>query len=89
MSELSSMVVVSIETQGAASAGHPVAMAPEHLFSYFQELLSGASEMLIDCIANDLEDFERTGHVSANVRHLLGRAQCLADADRIMVKFAA
>jgi hypothetical protein len=83
------MVGVSSEFQGVASFGHPQATVQEHLFSYFQELLSGASEMLIDCIAHDLEVFERTGHVSANVRHLLGRAQCLADADRIMVKFAA
>jgi hypothetical protein len=83
------MFGVSSENQGVASIGHPHAMVQEHLFPYFRELLAGASEILIDCIAKDLEDFELTGHVSANVRHLLGRAQCLADADRIMVKFAA
>lgn len=59
------------------------------LYPYIAELLSDASQVMLDYLSEDLGDYERTGHASATIEHFLGRARCLADADRIAMKFAA
>jgi hypothetical protein len=61
----------------------------EDLEPYFLELLADMTEAAIDVVADDLDVFEQTGQVTLNLFRLLRRAQCLSDADRITLKFAA
>ncbi len=56
---------------------------------YIAELLSDAPQVMLDYLSEDLGDYERTGHASAIIQRFLDRARCLADADRIAMKFAA
>jgi hypothetical protein len=52
-------------------------------------LLEDASRVVLDYLAEDLSEYERSGFASRTMVRLLERARCLADADRIATKFAA
>jgi hypothetical protein len=59
------------------------------LYPYLAELLEDAPQVTLDFLTEDLRNYERTGFASATISRLLGRARCLAEADRIERKFAA
>ena len=61
----------------------------QDLFPYLAELLEDAPQIMLDFLTEDLGVYERTGHASLTISRLLGRARCLAEADRIEEKFAA
>jgi hypothetical protein len=65
-----------------------VAQDPD-LYPYLAELLEDASRVVLDYLAEDLSEYERSGFASRTMVRLLERARCLADADRIATKFAA
>jgi hypothetical protein len=66
------------------------ANAPElDLYPYLAELLGDAPQVVLDYLAEDLAEYERAGFASKTMLRLLERARCLADADRIEMKFAA
>lgn len=58
-------------------------------FPYFAELLADAPQVVLDYLAEDLAEYERSGFASKTMVRLLERARCLADADRIEMNFAA
>lgn len=59
------------------------------LYPYFAELLEDAPQIVLDYVAEDLDEYERTGRASATIERMLQRARCLADSDRIAMKYAA
>jgi hypothetical protein len=59
------------------------------LYPYLAELLEDVPQVTLDFLTEDLGRYEQTGHASATISRLLGRARCLAEADRIERKFAA
>jgi hypothetical protein len=61
----------------------------QDLYPYLTELLEDAPQVVLDYLTEDLGRYERTGYASATISRLLGRARCLAEADRIERKFAA
>lgn len=61
----------------------------QDLYPYIAELLEDAPQVTLDFLTEDLGRYERTGYASTTISRLLGRARCLADADRIAMKFAA
>lgn len=61
----------------------------QDLFPYLAELLADAPQITLDFLTEDLGRYEQTGIASITISRLLGRARCLADADRIERKFAA
>jgi len=61
----------------------------QDLYTYLAELLEDAPQVTLDFLTEDLARFERTGYASTTISRLLGRARCIAEADRIVRKFAA
>jgi len=61
----------------------------QDLFPYLAELLEDASQVTLDFLTEDLGRYEQTGYASTTISRLLSRARCLAEADRIAMKFAA
>jgi hypothetical protein len=61
----------------------------QDLFPYLAELLKDAPQFTLDFLTEDLGRYEQTGYASTTISRLLGRARCLAEADRIERKFAA
>jgi hypothetical protein len=61
----------------------------QDLYPYIAELLEDAPQVMLDFLTEDLGRYERTGHASMTISRLLVRARCLAEADRIAMKFAA
>lgn len=59
------------------------------LYPYLAELLEDVPQVMLDFLTEDLGRYEQTGQASATISRLLGRARCLAEADRIERKFAA
>jgi hypothetical protein len=52
-----------------------------------QELISSMPDIKVRAITQDLDVYERTGNMTRLIEDVLRRAQCLADADRIMDSF--
>jgi hypothetical protein len=61
----------------------------QNLFPYIAELLADAPQIMLDFLTEDLGRYEETGYASTTISRLLGRARCLAEADRIESRFAA
>jgi hypothetical protein len=61
----------------------------QDLYPYLAELLKDAPQVTLDFLTEDLGRYERTGHASTTISRLLDRARCLAEADRIEMRFAA
>lgn len=59
------------------------------LYPYLEELLEDAPQVVIDYLAEDLAEYDRAGVASTSILRLIERARCLADVDRIEMKFAA
>ena len=59
------------------------------LYPYLAELLEDVPQFMLDFLTEDLARYEQTGQASVTIARLLGRARCLAEADRIERKFAA
>jgi hypothetical protein len=59
------------------------------LYAYLTELLEDAPQVMLDYLTEDLGRYEQTGHASRTISRLLDRARCLAEADRISLRFAA
>jgi hypothetical protein len=57
------------------------------LMKSLQELISSMPDIKVRAITQDLDLYERTGHMTRLIEDVLRRAQCLADADRIMESF--
>ena len=57
------------------------------LMKSLQELISSMPDIKVRAIAQDLDLYERTGHMTRLIDDVLRRARCLADADRIMESF--
>lgn len=69
---------------------NPAAIAQDpDLYPYLAELLEDAPQVVLDYLAEDLVEYERAGFASTTMLRLLERARCLADVDRIEMKFAA
>ena len=82
------MLDVSQITQNRHRAG-PVEILSDDLYPYFAELLEDAPQIVLDYVAEDLDVYERTGRASATIERMLRRARCLAESDRIAMKYAA
>jgi hypothetical protein len=61
----------------------------QDLYPYLAELLTDAPQVMLDFLTEDLGRYERTGQASTTISRLLDRARCLAEADRIEMRFAA
>jgi len=69
----------------------PVRVEPDvyslTLMKSLQELIASMPDIKVRAITQDLDLYERTGHMTRLIEDVLRRAQCLADADRIMRSF--
>jgi hypothetical protein len=76
-----------------ASLGNAVPVYPEaDLFSptlmkSFNELIECMHDLKVAAIMEDLDLYERTGHMTRLIEDVIRRAQCLAEADRIIATF--
>jgi hypothetical protein len=76
-----------------ASLGNAVPVFPEtDLFSpalmkSFNELMDCMHDVKVAAILEDLDLYERTGHMTRLIEDVIRRAQCLAEADRIIETF--
>ncbi len=61
----------------------------QDLYPYLAELLEDAPQVMLDFLTEDLGRYEQTGYASKTISRLLDRARCLAEADRIALRFAA
>jgi hypothetical protein len=83
---------VMLELNPAAFEGsvpvllEPVTLSPE-LMGSFSELLLSMHAVKVAAVLEDLELYERTGHMTCLIEDVIRRAQCLAEADRIMEAF--
>jgi hypothetical protein len=57
------------------------------LMRSFNELIACMHEVKVTAIMEDLDLYERTGHMTRLIEDVIRRAQCLAEADRIMESF--
>ena len=73
---------------GNAVPVHPEAelMSPA-LMRSFNELIACMHDVKVAAIMDDLDLYERTGHMTRLIEDVIRRAQCLAEADRIMESF--
>lgn len=82
------MLALKQETLVEAVPVHPeVDLYSPTLMKSFQELVSSMHDVKVRAITQDLDLYERTGHMTRLIEDVLRRAQCLADADRIMETF--
>jgi hypothetical protein len=58
-----------------------------HLMNSFTELLASMHDLRVAALMEDLDLYERTGHMSRLIEDAIRRAHCLAEADRIMESF--
>lgn len=76
-----------------ASLGSALPVFPEQdllsptLMSSFFELLDCMHEVKVAAVLEDLEVYERTGKMTWLIEDVIRRAQCLAEADRIIATF--
>jgi hypothetical protein len=76
-----------------ASLGNAVPVYPEldlispPLMRSFNELIASMHDVKVVAIMDDLDLYERTGHMTRLIEDVIRRAQCLAEADRIMASF--
>lgn len=61
-------------------------LSPE-LMGSFSELLLCMHDLKVAAVLEDLELYERTGHMTRLIEDVIRRAQCLAEADRILETF--
>jgi hypothetical protein len=78
-----------LKTMNTDVTRHPAIAQGSDLYPYLAELLEDAPQVLLDYLVEDLAEYERAGTASATIMRLLKRARCLADADRIEMRFAA
>ena len=57
------------------------------LMRSFNELIACMHEVKVAAIMEDLDLYERTGHMTRLIEDVIRRAQCLAEADRIIETF--
>ena len=57
------------------------------LMRSFNELMTSMHDVKVAAIMEDLDLYERTGHMTRLIEDVIRRAQCLAEADRIMATF--
>jgi hypothetical protein len=57
------------------------------LMRSFNELLDCMHEVKVAAILEDLDVYERTGRMTWLIEDVIRRAQCLAEADRIIENF--
>lgn len=57
------------------------------LMRSFNELLTSMHDLKVTAIMEDLDLYERTGHMTRLIEDVIRRAHCLAEADRIMETF--
>jgi hypothetical protein len=57
------------------------------LMKSFNELIECMHDLKVAAIMEDLDLYERTGHMTRLIEDVIRRAQCLAEADRIMASF--
>ncbi len=57
------------------------------LMKSFNELLDCMHEVKVAAILEDLDVYERTGRMTWLIEDVIRRAQCLAEADRIIATF--
>jgi hypothetical protein len=53
----------------------------------FLELLDCMHDVKVAAVLEDLDVYERTGHMTLLIEDTIRRAQCLAEADRIIATF--
>lgn len=76
-----------------ASLGGAVPVFPEiaplssGLMRSFHELLQCMHAVKVAAVMEDLDLYERTGHMTRLIEDVIRRAQCLAEADRIIETF--
>jgi hypothetical protein len=76
-----------------ASLGDAVPVFPDvdpaspSLMRSFNELMTSMHDLKVAAIMEDLDLYERTGHMTRLIEDVIRRAQCLAEADRIMESF--
>ena len=57
------------------------------LMTSFSELLQSMHAVKVAAVLEDLDLYERTGHMTRLIEDVIRRAQCLAEADRIIETF--
>lgn len=57
------------------------------LMNSFNELIACMHDLKVTAIMEDLALYERTGHMTRLIEDVIRRAQCLAEADRIIETF--
>jgi hypothetical protein len=57
------------------------------LMKSFSELLLCMHAVKVAAVLEDLDLYERTGHMTRLIEDVIRRAQCLAEADRIIETF--
>ena len=57
------------------------------LMRSFNELVASMHDLKVVAIMEDLDLYERTGHMTRLIEDVIRRAQCLAEVDRIMESF--
>jgi hypothetical protein len=76
-----------------ASLGDAVPVFPDvdplspTLMRSFDELMTSMHDLKVAAIMEDLDLYERTGHITRLIEDVIRRARCLAEADRIMESF--
>lgn len=82
------MLEVNPVTLGDAVPVYPDAdpISPT-LMRSFNELIACMHEVKVTAIMEDLDLYERTGHMTRLIEDVIRRAQCLAEADRIIESF--
>jgi hypothetical protein len=76
-----------------ASLGNAVAVYPDvdlmspALMRSFTELMTTMHDVKVAAVLEDLDLYERTGHMTRLIEDVIRRAECLAEADRIMETF--
>ena len=76
-----------------ASFGTAVPVFPEAepisaaLVESFNELIACMHDVKVAAVMEDLDLYEQTGHMTRLIEDVIRRAQCLAEADRIIERF--
>lgn len=63
-------------------------LVPPEVVNSLCELLASMRDGKVVAVLRDLETYDRTGRMTSLIDDTLRRAQCLADADRIIEKFS-
>jgi len=83
-------VVLEVKPASLGSAipvGRDADLMSPTLMRSFNELIASMHDVKVAAIMHDLDLYERTGQMTRLIEDVIRRAQCLAEADRILESF--